>query len=201
MTLAGLIGYRGVARILVEDRAIGNFPLWFNELGQQALIGPLTLSILIFVMLFVFFAILLHASAFGRLVYVVGSNIEAARYSGVRVGRVKTAMFVGSASWRRSREFCMLRDWDPCAATWRTVSNSTSSRPCCWEGSAFSEARAIWSALACRSSLILNLRNGMGLADITGNTQNYVIGGLLILSVLVPNIYQEIQNKWKGRER
>jgi rhamnose transport system permease protein len=49
--------------------------------------------------------------------------------------------------------------------------------------------------------LILNLRNGMGLADITGNTQNYVIGGLLILSVLIPNLYQEIQNKWKGRER
>ena len=49
--------------------------------------------------------------------------------------------------------------------------------------------------------VILNLRNGMGLADITGNTQNYVIGGLLILSVLCPNLYQDIQNKWKGRER
>src|ERR1700761_6417740 len=68
VTLAGLIGYRGVARILVEDRAIGGFPLWFNTLGQQALIGPLTLSILIFFVLFVFFAVLLHASAFGRLV-------------------------------------------------------------------------------------------------------------------------------------
>ncbi len=48
VTLAGLIGYRGLARILVEDRAIGNFPLWFNNLGQQALIGPVTLSIVIF---------------------------------------------------------------------------------------------------------------------------------------------------------
>jgi rhamnose transport system permease protein len=49
--------------------------------------------------------------------------------------------------------------------------------------------------------VILNLRNGMGLADITGNTQNYVIGGLLILSVLIPNMSQAIHNKWKGRER
>src|SRR5271154_5424850 len=69
VTLAGLIGYRGVARILVEDRAIGGFPLWFNSLGQQALLGPLTLSIMIFFLLFVFFAIVLHASALGRLVY------------------------------------------------------------------------------------------------------------------------------------
>jgi hypothetical protein len=41
----------------------------------------------------------------------------------------------------------------------------------------------------------------MGLADITGNTQNYVIGGILILSVLIPNMYEEISNRWKGRER
>ena len=42
VTLAGLIGYRGIARILLEDRAIGNYPEWFNTLGQQPLLGPLT---------------------------------------------------------------------------------------------------------------------------------------------------------------
>jgi ABC-type xylose transport system permease subunit len=56
VTLAGLIGYRGIARILLEDRAIGGFPDWFNTLGQQGLIGPLTAAISIFFVLFVFFA-------------------------------------------------------------------------------------------------------------------------------------------------
>ena len=41
----GLIGYRGIARILLEDRAINGFPAWFNTLGQQALVGPLTAAI------------------------------------------------------------------------------------------------------------------------------------------------------------
>jgi rhamnose transport system permease protein len=36
--------------------------------------------------------------------------------------------------------------------------------------------------------LILNLRNGLGLANVTGNTQTGVVGLLLILSVLVPNL-------------
>ena len=36
--------------------------------------------------------------------------------------------------------------------------------------------------------LILNLRNGLGLANVTGNTQTGVIGVLLILSVLIPNL-------------
>ena len=48
--------------------------------------------------------------------------------------------------------------------------------------------------------VILNLRNGMGLADITGNTQNYVIGGLLILSVLIPNMWQDLTQQME-RER
>jgi rhamnose transport system permease protein len=48
--------------------------------------------------------------------------------------------------------------------------------------------------------VILNLRNGMGLANITGNTQTSVIGALLILSVLLPNMAQAIHTRWRGRE-
>jgi len=36
--------------------------------------------------------------------------------------------------------------------------------------------------------VVLNLRNGLALANATGNTQAGVIGALLILSVLVPNL-------------
>jgi rhamnose transport system permease protein len=201
VTLAGLIGYRGVARVLVEDRAIGGFPEWFNTLGQQALIGPLTLSIVIFVLLFGFFAILLHASAFGRLVYVVGSNIQAARYSGVRVGLVKTAMFVGSAAVAALAGILY-------AARLGSVRGDTADgfeldiiTTVLLGGVSIFGGKGNLVGVGLSLLLILNLRNGMGLADITGNTQNYVIGGLLILSVLIPNLYQEIQNKWKGRER
>ena len=201
VTLAGLIGYRGVARILVEDRAIGGFPEWFNTLGQQALIGPLTLSIVIFVLLFGFFAILLHASAFGRLVYVVGSNIQAARYSGVRVGLVKTAMFVGSAAVAALAGILY-------AARLGSVRGDTADgfeldiiTTVLLGGVSIFGGKGNLVGVGLSLLLILNLRNGMGLADITGNTQNYVIGGLLILSVLIPNLYEEIQNKRKGRER
>jgi len=201
VTLAGLIGYRGVARILVEDRAIGGFPEWFNTLGQQALIGPLTLSILIFFVLFAFFAALLHASAFGRLVYVVGSNIQAARYSGVRVGLVKTTMFVGSA-------FVAALAGILYAARLGSVRGDTADgfeldiiTTVLLGGVSIFGGKGNLIGVGLSLLVILNLRNGMGLADITGNTQNYVVGGLLILSVLIPNSYQDIQNKWKGRKR
>ena len=201
VTLAGLIGYRGVARILLEDRAIGGFPAWFNTLGQQAFVGPLTAAIVIFVLFFIFFAIVLHGSAFGRLVYAVGSNIQAARYSGVRVGLVKTALFVGSAAVAALAGILY-------AARLGSVRGDTADgfeldiiTTVLLGGVSIFGGKGNLTGVGLSLLVILNLRNGMGLADITGNTQNYVIGGLLILSVLIPNMSQEIHNKWKGRER
>jgi rhamnose transport system permease protein len=200
VTLAGLIGYRGIARILLEDRAIGGFPDWFNALGQQPLVGPLTISIVLFFLLFVIVLVLLQASAFGRLVYVVGTNMPAARYSGVRVGLVKSSLFVGSA-------FISALAGVLYAARLGSVRGDMA------EGFELDVITAVLlggvSIFGGKGNLvgvgiallvILNLRNGMGLADITGNTQNYVIGGLLILSVLIPNVWQDIRNNRKGRE-
>ena len=49
--------------------------------------------------------------------------------------------------------------------------------------------------------IILNLRNGMGLLNITGEIQTGVIGALLILSVLVPNIGRGVRDAWNRRRR
>lgn len=200
VTLAGLIGYRGLARIFIEDRAIGGLPDWFNTMGQQPIVGPLTLSIIVFVLLFIVVGITLHGSALGRLVYVIGNNAQAARYSGVRVKLVKMTLF--GASGLVSALAGILY-----AARLGSVRGDT--------GTGF-ELDIITIVLLGGVSIfggsgnifgvglsilvILNLRNGMGLANITGNTQTSVIGALLILSVLVPNVAKAIASKWKGRE-
>ena len=173
VTLAGLIGYRGIARILLEDRAVGNYPEWFNALGQQPLLGPLTLSIIIFLVLFVVIAVVLHRSALGRLVYVMGNSLETARYSGVRVQPVKLFLFVASGvaglagllyaarlgSCARHRARLRARHHHHGSPRRRMFGGS---------GNLIGVGLSIL--------VILNLRNGMGLANITGNTQTSVIG-------------------------
>src|SRR5690606_7768986 len=91
---AGLIGYRGLAQLFIEDRSVGSFPDWLNRLGQQPLIGPFPLALILFFVLLAVFVLLLHFSAFGRYVVVIGNNQEAARYSGVKVARVKMQLFM-----------------------------------------------------------------------------------------------------------
>ena len=78
VTLAMLIGFRGLARVMLKDQGIGGFPEWFNALGHEPLIGPFPLGLLIFAVLLVALTILLQRSGFGRLVYVIGNNAEVA---------------------------------------------------------------------------------------------------------------------------
>ena len=88
-----LIGYRGLAWVLVEDRGITGFPEWFDRLGQQPLIGPLPLSLVIFLVMLGVLVFVLQFSGFGRKVYMIGTNREMAAYSGVDVNRVKAILF------------------------------------------------------------------------------------------------------------
>ena len=200
VTLAGLIGFRGVGRILVEDRSIGDFPNWFDAIGQRTMVGPLTISIVIFFILFAISAVTLNGSGLGRLVYVMGSNFEAARYSGVRVKRVKLFLFMASgivsavAGLLYAARLGSVRGDMAYGFELDIITMVLLGGVNIFGGS----GNLVGVALSIL--VILNLRNGMGLANIAGNAQTSVIGALLILSVLVPNVVQLINDKWKGRE-
>ena len=200
VTLAGLIGYRGVGRILVEDRSIGGYPRWFEAIGQEPFIGPLTWSIVIFVVLFVVSGVILNRSGLGRLVYVMGNNLEAARYSGVRVKRVKLLLFVASGTISALAGLLYAARLGSVRGDMAYGFELDIITMVLLGGVSISGGSGNLVGVGLSILVILNLRNGMGLANITGNAQNSVIGALLILSVLAPNMAQLIHNKWKGRE-
>ncbi len=200
VTLAGLIGFRGVARILLEDRAIGGFPEWFNALGQQPVVGPITLSIAVFVLLFVIIAITLHRSALGRLVYVIGNNPQAARFSGVRVRLVKMVIFAASGTIAALAGLLYTARLGSVRGDMASGFELDIITIVLLGGVSIFGGSGNLVGVGLSILVILNLRNGMGLANITGNTQTSVIGALLILSVLAPNMAQMLSNKWKGRE-
>jgi rhamnose transport system permease protein len=200
VTLAGMIGYRGVGRILVEDRSIGDFPAWFDAIGQQALVGPLTVSIVLFFALFAVCAVILNRSGLGRLVYAMGNNLEAARYSGVRVKRVKLLLFVASGVASALAGVLYAARLGSVRGDMAFGFELDIITMVLLGGVSIFGGSGNLLGVGLSILVILNLRNGMGLANITGEAQTSVIGALLILSVLVPNMAQAIRNKWRGRE-
>jgi rhamnose transport system permease protein len=196
VTLAGLIGWRGVARILVEDRSIGDFPGWFDRLGQDSILGPLPLGLLFFFALLVVGWVILHRSAAGRVLYVIGDNAEVARYSGVDVGRTRLVLFTVSSTVAGLAGILF-------AARLGTVRGDMANgfeleiiTIVLLGGVSIFGGSGRMSGVLLAVIIVLNLRNGFGLANVGGNTQTGVIGAILIGSVLAQNLIQ-----WVGRRR
>jgi rhamnose transport system permease protein len=187
VTLSTLIGYRGLARVLVEDRGINQFPEWFDALGQQPLLGPFPLSLIIFFVLFVILAVVLHFSGFGRRVYVIGNNAEVATYSGVDVARIKMQLFVASSTISAlagllfAARVGAIRG-DVAQGFELDIITIVLLGGVSIFGGSGSLLGTLLSIL-----IVLSLRNGMDLANMTGHIQTGLVGLLLILSVLIPN--------------
>ncbi len=201
VTLAGLIGYRGFAHVLLEDRSISNFPKWFNQLGQQPLIGPFPFALVVFFVMLVIALVILQRSAFGRYVYVIGNNKDVARYSGVNVRRVKMTLFIVSGFVAALAGLLLAARVGSMRGDTATGTELTAITMVVLGGvSIFGGTGSLFGVLL-SILIILNLRNGMGLLNVSGDVQTGVIGGLLILSVLVPNLGNEVQNLLNRRRR
>ncbi len=199
VTLAGLITYRGLARVLLENRSIGNFPDWFDRLGQQPLIGPFPLALILFFVFLIIAVIILQWSGAGRYVYVIGNSKEVARYSGVNVRRVKMVLFTVSGLIAAFAGLLLAARLGSMRGDTATGTELEVITIVVLGGvSIFGGRGTLWGVILA-ILIVLNLRNGMGLLNITGEIQTGVIGILLILSVLVPNIAQAIREMWNRR--
>jgi len=97
VTLCGLLLYRGIARYIAHDSAKGfGDPANFSTLRQLAsgkFLGlPMPFVMLIVISLILW--VVLHRSVYGRYLFAVGRNEEAARFSGINTKLVITAAYV-----------------------------------------------------------------------------------------------------------
>jgi ribose transport system permease protein len=97
VTLCGLLIYRGIARWYTEDATAG-FPFGatypsLEWITTNRLYG-VPHSLIMFLILTAIMAVVLHRSVFGRHLYAVGKNEEAARYSGIRTRAVIIAAYM-----------------------------------------------------------------------------------------------------------
>jgi rhamnose transport system permease protein len=192
VTLAGLIGFRGAARILLEDRSVGDFPDWFGNLGRDDLLGPLPFALVLFVVLMVVAGVVLHRSSFGRKVFVIGDSAEVARYSGVDVARTKVVLFTTSALVAGIAGVLFAARLGSVRANIAEGFELDIITMVLLGGVSIFGGSGTMVGVALAICIVLNLRNGLGLANVEANTQTGIIGALLIVSVLVQNLLDRL---------
>ncbi len=96
MTLAAMTALRGVGLLITGGQTIGGMPRAFGAFSRGEVLGVPNLFLAV-IAVAVPCWLLLHHSRWGRYLYAVGSNAEAARLSGVRVNRVIYLAYAVSA--------------------------------------------------------------------------------------------------------
>ncbi len=88
-TLGMMSVYRGVAYLITGGWPVLNIPQTFRNLMDGDVVGSLSSSMILFLVVTVIAYILLKHTKFGTYLYSIGSNEEATRLSGVNVDRNK----------------------------------------------------------------------------------------------------------------
>ncbi len=96
ITLGTLSIARGAAAAVTKGWPIVDLPPSFNALGQKAFFF-IPVPFVILMGAFIFFFVLMNYTTFGRQVYAIGGNIEAARLSGINVDRGRIICYICSA--------------------------------------------------------------------------------------------------------
>jgi rhamnose transport system permease protein len=189
VTLGTLALFRGLASVVLGPRAISNFPPEFNAFGFGNVPGtPIPWPLVVFGVLAVLIGVVLHRTWIGRQIYAVGKNQSAARYAGVRVLRLKTALFVVSGTVASLAGVIL-------------TSRLSSARADAGQGLTLAVVTAvllggvdIFGGSGTLPGVVLAvftlaiLQNALRLTDVSTQLQSIAVGLLLIVSVVVPNL-------------
>ena len=94
VTIGTMSLFRGIAYIILGDKAFTGYPADFAFFGQGYVWWVFSFELALFALVALAFGVLLHRRSFGRMVYAIGNNPVGALFSGVRVARVKFILFL-----------------------------------------------------------------------------------------------------------
>jgi rhamnose transport system permease protein len=187
VTLATMTIYRGVAYVILEDRASGGFPSWFSYFAW-GYVGPVPFILVVFVVAAVIFGVLLHKTGFGRNIYGMGSNLLACKYSGLNTDRI--LVIVG-----------LLTGFMSAVCAIFLTSRMGSTRPNVAQGYEMDViAMVVLGGVSTSGGtgriagpllaifIIGFLNYGLGLINVSAQVILIILGLLLVLSVLVMNL-------------
>ena len=192
VTLGTYAFYRGLAYGFLGDQAARGYPEAFTYLGQGRMFDTLIpFSVALFIVLAIVFGLVLHRTTFGRYLYAIGNNENATLYSGVPVERIKFIIYTLSGFMAALAGLILAARFGSTRPDIGTGLELAVITAVVLGGVDINGGRGTMLGAVLSLFLIGLMRFGMGLLNIQGQVQGVVIGLLLILSILLPNIAQQ----------
>ena len=181
-TFAVQTSFSGLTYILCGGLPINGFDERFKIFGQGK-IGIVPVPVLIMIGCFALGSFILNKSYFGRYFYAVGGNVEAAKLSGIRVGRVKYLVFALSGFFAGLAGIVMLSRTNSGMANAGLGFEFDVITCVVLGGVSVSGGYGRMSGVVAGTFIIGALQNGMVLMNINQYMQMVIMGIVLALAV------------------
>jgi rhamnose transport system permease protein len=189
VTIGTLALFRGVAAGLVGTKAVTGFDDRWTDLAT-AKIGETGIPVvmILFVVLAAGFAFLLHFTSFGRGVFDIGLNSEAARFTGVPVERTKLLLFVLSGAVSALAGVYFTLRFGSARGDNATGMELQVIAAVLLGGVSIFGGRGRLHGVIAGVLLIGVISSALRLEGVTVNVINIIIGLLLVASVMTPSV-------------
>lgn len=195
VTIGTMSLFRGISFIVLGDQSFQGYPTSFSWFGQGYVWWVISFEFVLFAIIAVIYAILLHKTNFGRAVYAIGNNATGAMFSGIRVQRVKFMLFLLTGLMSGVAAVCLtarLGSTRPSIATgWELeiVTMVVLGGVSILGGSGTIVGVVI-------AAFVMGLVTfGLGLLNVPGIVMSIVIGALLIGVIALPRLW----SMWRAR--
>ena len=202
VTIGTLSLYRGMALVILGDGAITGYPKALSLLGNGYL-GDLIdmpalqipIEFVIFVLFAIVFGVVLHKTIIGRRVYAIGANPVASRFSGIKVERYRLMLFIvigvmaGLASVLLTGRIGSTRPniamgWELDAITMVILG-----------GVNINGGSGTLTGVVLAIFVLGMFTFGLQMANVPGIVMSMILGGLMIVSMIVPIIIQRMRRR------
>lgn len=192
----GMLGIaRGIVLVITNANTVQGLPDSFQQLANGTVAGVPNLLIL-FVLIAAAAAFVLKRTVFGRYVYAVGSNAEAARLAGVPVRLVTVCVYVIAGLLSAVGGILLTSRLGAGVPTAGTGFELQAIAACVIGGASLSGARGSAIGAACGALLIGVLNNGGNLLAVNSFSLQIAIGALILVAVA----FDQLNNRAAAKE-
>lgn len=194
VTIGTLTMYRGLALVVLGDQGVTDFPAEWTRYGFENIPGTfIPYPVALLGLLAVGLGMLLHATKLGREIYAVGANQEAAYFSGVRVKRIKTMLFVLSGTVAALAGIVYSLRLASARADYGTGFELSVVAAVVLGGVSIFGGKGTMLGVILALVLLGGIRSALTLGDVSQEWILIVTGALLIAAVLGPYLVQRVQ--------
>ncbi len=188
-TLATLTSIRGACYIITGGLPIFGFPESFNWIGR-GMIGPLPVPVIVMVVVFFIGWLVLHKTSYGRYLYAIGGNPEAARLSGIPVQRNLFLTYIYSGLFTGIAGLIMLSRLNSCQPGTGLGFEMDVITAVVLGGISIAGGEGLFMGVVYGILIIGILSNGMTLVNLYDYYQQVVKGLVLLIAVGVDQYYK-----------